>query len=127
MQGSPSGALAFPKENRLTAAYLTVALFALFVGVVTGFLQALEHAGINLYPKLTPLIQSYYHGLSLHGVMNVLVWTTFFISGFLTLATVHALETPLQSMAVGWAAFGLMIAGLAVTAIPLLGNQATVL
>jgi cytochrome c oxidase subunit I len=63
----------------------------------------------------------------LHGVMNVLVWTTFFISGFLMFATVHALETPLQSMVLGWAAFGGMSAGLAVTAIPLLGNQATVL
>jgi cytochrome c oxidase subunit 1 len=127
MQSPPSAALAFTAENRLTAAYLIVALIALFVGVVTGFLQALEHAGINLYPMVSPLIQSYYHGLSLHGVMNVLVWTTFFISGFLTLATVHALKTPLQSMALGWAAFGLMIAGLVVTAIPLLDNQATVL
>jgi cytochrome c oxidase subunit I len=127
MPSPPSTALALTKENRLTAAYLIVALIALFVGVVTGFLQALEHAGINLYPKVTPLIQSYYHGLSLHGVMNVLVWTTFFISGFLTFATVHALNTPLQSMALGWAAFGLMIVGLVVTAIPLLGNQATVL
>jgi cytochrome c oxidase subunit 1 len=127
MHGPPSIALAFTKENQLTAAYLIVALIALFVGVVTGFLQALEHAGINLYPKVTPLIQSYYHGLSLHGVMNVLVWTTFFISGFLTLATVHALKTPLQSTALGWAAFGLMTAGLVVTAVPLLGNQATVL
>jgi cytochrome c oxidase subunit I len=127
MQSPPSTAPAFTHENRLTAAYLIIALFALFVGVVTGFLQALEHAGINLYPKVTPLIQSYYHGLSLHGVMNVLVWTTFFISGFLTLATVHALKTPLQSTALGWAAFGLMTAGLVVTAVPLLGNQATVL
>jgi cytochrome c oxidase subunit 1 len=127
MQSPPSAALAFTAENRLTAAYLIVALIALFVGVVTGFLQALEHAGINLYPKVAPLIQSYYHGLSLHGVMNVLVWTTFFISGFLTFATVYALKTPLQSIALGWAAFALMTAGLVVTAIPLLGNQATVL
>jgi cytochrome c oxidase subunit I len=127
MQSPPSTAPAYIRENRLTAAYLTVALFALFVGVVTGFLQAIEHAGIDLYPQVTPLIQSYYHGLSLHGVMNVLVWTTFFISGFLTLATVHALETPLQSIALGWAAFGLMTAGLVVTAVPLLGNQVTVL
>jgi cytochrome c oxidase subunit I len=127
MPSAPSTALAFTAENRLTSAYLIVALIALFVGVVTGFLQALEHAGINLYPKVAPLIQSYYHGLSLHGVMNVLVWTTFFISGFLTLATVHALKTPLQSMAIGWAAFGLMTLGLVIAAFPLLGNQATVL
>jgi cytochrome c oxidase subunit I len=127
MPSAPSTALAFTAENRLTSAYLIVALIALFVGVVTGFLQALEHAGINLYPKVAPLIQSYYHGLSLHGVMNVLVWTTFFIGGFLTLATVHALKTPLQSMAIGWAAFGLMTLGLVIAAFPLLGNQATVL
>src|SRR5262245_60942778 len=127
MQSPPSTALDFTKENRLTTAYLIIALIALFVGVVTGFLQALEHAGINLYPKVAPLIQSYYHGLSLHGVMNVLVWMTFFISGFLTFVTVHALETPLQSVALGWAAFGLMTLGLVIAAIPLLDNQATVL
>jgi cytochrome c oxidase subunit 1 len=55
------------------------------------------------------------------------VWTTFFISDFLTLATVHALNTPLQSMALGWAAFGLMGLGLVITAFPLLGDQASVL
>lgn len=127
MKSPPSAVLAFPTEHRLIVAYLTVALIALFVGVVTGFFQALEHAGINLYPKVSPLIQSYYHGLSLHGVMNVLVWTTFFISGFLIFVTVHALKTPLQSRALGWGAFGLMTVGLVVTAIPLLGNHATVL
>jgi cytochrome c oxidase subunit 1 len=117
----------FAAEHRLTAAYLLVALSALFIGVVTGFLQALEHAGLDLYPKVAPVVRSYYHGLSLHGVMNVLVWTTFFISGFLTFATVHALHTPLQSRALGWAAFAVMAAGLLMAALPLLGNQATVL
>jgi hypothetical protein len=37
MPSSPSAALALTAENRLTAAYLIVALIALFVGVVTGF------------------------------------------------------------------------------------------
>src|SRR4029078_6950804 len=59
-------------EARLTSAYLVVALVALFGGVVTGLLQALEHAGIDLYPAVAPLIKSYYHGLSIHGVLNVL-------------------------------------------------------
>src|SRR5215813_11714669 len=75
--GNPS---AFGPEQRLTGAYLAIALLALFVGVVTGLFQALSHAGINLYPQLTPVVASYYQGLTLHGVMNALVWTTFFIS-----------------------------------------------
>jgi cytochrome c oxidase subunit 1 len=113
--------------NRLTAAYLTVALVALLGGVVTGGLQALEHAGINLYPWVTPLIKSYYHGLTLHGVLNVLVWTTFFICGFLPFITVRALATPLASLRLGWATFWLMTAGLLLAAIPLVGNAATVM
>jgi len=104
-----------------------VALLALLGGVGTGFFQALEHAGVDLYPRLHPLVRSYYHGLSLHGVLNVLVWTTFFISGFLPWITVRALGTPLRSPSLGWATFWLMTAGLLLAAIPLLGNAATVL
>ncbi len=114
-------------ENRLTSAYLAVALVALFGGVVTGLFQALEHAGINLYPWLTPVIQSYYHGLSLHGVLNVLVYTTFFICGFLQFVTSRALGMPLASRPLAWATFWLMTGGLILAAIPLVGNAATVL
>lgn len=110
-----------------TAAYLLVAHLALFGGAVTGLLQALEHAGLNLYPWVTPLIRSYYHGLTLHGVLNVLVWTTFFIAGFLPFITVRALATPLASSGLGWATFGLMTAGLGLAAVPLVGDAATVM
>jgi len=113
-------------ENRLTAAYLTVALVALFGGVVTGLLQALEHAGLN-FPPLTPVIQSYYHSLSLHGVLNVLVFTTFFICGFLQFITARALGIPLASPRLAWFTFWLMAGGLVLAAIPLVGNAATVL
>ena len=114
-------------EDRLTAAYLVVALVALFGGVVLGLFQALEHAGVDLYPRLLPVIKSYYHGLSLHGVLNVLVFTTFFISGFLQFITARALNTPLWSRSLAWATFWVMTGGLVLAAIPLLGNAATVL
>ena len=127
MMSGQTAAEEFRSENRLTAAYLIVAHVALFIGVVLGLFQALEYAGINLYPLVSPLIQSYYHGLSLHGVLNVLVWTTFFISGFLTFVTVRALGTPLQGKVLGWTAFAVMVAGLVITAVPLIGNQATVM
>ena len=57
-------------------------------------------------------------------MLNVLVWTTFFICGFLPFVTVRALDVPLVSMALGWAAFWLMTAGLLLAAVPLLGNAA---
>jgi cytochrome c oxidase subunit I len=113
--------------GRLTAAYLAVALLALLGGVLTGLAQALEHAGIDVYPALAPAVQSYYHGLSLHGVLNVLVWTTFFICGFLPFITVEALGRPLASPALGWATFWLMTGGLLLAAVPLVGNAATVM
>lgn len=114
-------------EARLTSAYLIVALVALFGGVVTGLLQALEHTGIDLYPAVAPLIKSYYHGLSIHGVLNVLVFTTFFIMGFLIFITTRAFDTPLAHRGLGWAAFWIMTAGLVLAAVPLVGNAATVL
>jgi cytochrome c oxidase subunit 1 len=114
-------------ESRLTAAYMIVALVSLFGGVATGVFQALEYAGIDLYPRLPPVIQSYYHGLSIHGVLNVLVWTTFFISGFLQFITARSLATPLASLPLGWVTFWLMTGGLVLAAIPLIGNAATVL
>ncbi len=114
-------------EDRLTAAYLVVALVSLFGGVVLGFFQALEHAGVDLYPRLLPVIKSYYHGLSLHGVLNVLVFTTFFIAGFLQFIMARALNTPLWSRPLAWATFWMMTGGLVLAAIPLVGNAATVL
>jgi cytochrome c oxidase subunit 1 len=113
--------------GRLTAAYLTVALLALLGGVLTGLAQGLEHAGINVYPALAPVVQSYYHGLSLHGVLNVLVWTTFFICGFLPFIAVEAFGTPLAAPRLGWLTFWLMTGGLLLAAIPLVGNAATVM
>jgi cytochrome c oxidase subunit 1 len=114
-------------EDRLTAAYLVVALVSLFVGVLLGLFQALEHAGINLYPWLLPVIKSYYQGLSLHGVLNILVFTTFFISGFLQFITARSLRMPLWNRGLAWATFWLMTGGLILAAVPLLGNAATVL
>jgi len=115
-----------PPENRLTAAFLVVALVALFGGSVTGLLQGLGLNGVELPPHPT-FIKSYYHSVSIHGVLNVLVWTTFFIAGFLTFITVRALGTPLASLALGWGTFWLMTGGLVLAAIPLVGNAATVM
>ena len=114
-------------EKRFIWWHLVVAIIALAVGSLFGPLQALEHAGLNLYPYLRPLIKSYYQGLTIHGVLNALVWTTFFITGFLTLTVVHGLRRPLRYPRLNAAGFWLMVVGLVVTAVPILLNEASVL
>ena len=113
--------------KRLVGAHVLVGVIALTLGTVFGPLQALEHMGINLYPALQPLLQSYYQGLTLHGILNALVWTTFFITGFLTLVVVRTLEQPLRYPRLSWLGFWAMVVGLVMAAVPLLLNQASVL
>ena len=114
-------------EERLAAANVVVALVALFGGVVTGLFQALEYAGVEIYPTLAPVIHSHYHSVTMHGVLNVLVFTTFFICGFLPFIFSRSLQAPLASPRLGWVTFWLMVAGLVLAAIPLVGNAATVM
>jgi cytochrome c oxidase subunit I len=113
--------------HRLTGAYITVALVALAIGNIPGLYQALDHAGIDLYDYTPPFLTSYYQGLTIHGVMNVLVWTTFFISGFLSFVVVYALGRRLSNMQIAWGGFWLMTAGLIIATIPILLDEATVL
>ncbi len=113
-------------EKRLTGAHLLVANVALLGGIVTGLLQGLEHAGFE-FPASEYLLRSYYHSVSMHGVLNVLVWTTFFIAGFLPFISARAYAIPLVSARLGWVTFWVMLAGLVIAAVPLAGNAATVM
>ena len=114
--------------NRLTGWNVGIAIGALSLGAWIGVLQGLEHVGLDLYGTLAlPGIKTYYQGLSLHGVLNALVWTTFFICGFLTYATVKSLDRPLRYAWVNWVGLIVMAVGLLMSAFALLTNQATVL
>lgn len=123
----PVGEPTFTFEEKLTRWHLGIALAALFIGSWFGPLQALEHAGLNLYKFLAPGVKTYYQGLTLHGVLNALVWTTFFITGFLTFTTVHSLKENLRYPWVNTLGLVMMVVGLGMTALPLLRNEATVL
>jgi cytochrome c oxidase subunit 1 len=114
--------------NKLTAWHIGIAMAALAIGGLFGPLQKLEHIGVDLYRPLRAIgIRSYYQGLSLHGVLNALVWTTFFITGFLTYTTVVGLKRDLKNPKISIAALIVMVLGLLITAFPLLTNQASVL
>ena len=84
-------------EKKFVGSHLLVAILALAVGSLFGPLQSFEHAGWDFYPYLKPLIKSYYQGLTVHGVLNALVWTTFFIMGFLTFNVTFGLKRALRN------------------------------
>ncbi|HEY5684558.1 MAG TPA: b(o/a)3-type cytochrome-c oxidase subunit 1 [Acidimicrobiia bacterium] len=115
------------EEKRFVGWHLLVATIALFIGSLMGPLQAFEFSGLDLYQYLEPVLKSYYQGLTLHGVLNALVWTTFFIVGFTNLTTIKGLGRPLSHPRLNWAGYWTMLVGLVMTAVPLLLDQATVL
>lgn len=118
----------FARENKIAGWSLAIALAALFIGGSMGPLQKLEHVGIDLYRPLRGVgLTSYYQGLTIHGVLNALVWTTFFIVGFFTYIYVRSLKRNLTHPQVNAAANVIMIVGLLVAAVPILLNLATVL
>jgi len=113
-------------ERKLSLAFIAVGFAHLLVGVLLGLLQGLEHAGIDLYAYV-PLIRHYYQGLSIHGVFNVLVFTTCFIGGFLMFVVGRGLERPLETAGLAWATFWLMAVGIVMVDYTLFTNQASVL
>ncbi|MFV9506077.1 MAG: cbb3-type cytochrome c oxidase subunit I [Oscillochloridaceae bacterium umkhey_bin13] len=118
----------FSTEKRVAGANILVAFIALALGGLMGVLQVLQYNGIDLYRPIRAILPGgYYQGLTLHGVLNVLVFTTFYIIGFLTFVTAKALDKPLVNKGLAWFTFWLMLAGLIMAAIPILMNNATVL
>ncbi|MCL4545575.1 MAG: cbb3-type cytochrome c oxidase subunit I [Chloroflexi bacterium] len=118
--------------RRLIGGHLTVAFVALALGGLFGLFQALNYAGISLYQVVNaaipnPLQVSYYEGLTVHGVLLALVFTTFFICGFLTYVTARSLGMTELSRRVQWASWSVMLVGLVLAAVAILSNTASVL
>lgn len=124
---APAWLEAVRREYGLIRGYVYTALAALVVGVLLGPLQALDKVDFNPYPFLKPLIYTYYQGLTLHGVMLALVWTTFFITGFMAFVVMHDFERPLFSRRLNQVTLGVMWLGLALVTYTVLTNKATVL
>jgi len=114
--------------KRFIGWHLIVAIAALSIGSLFGPMQALEHGGMDLYPLLKPLmLGDYFKDLTLHGVLNALIWTTFFITGFLTLAVQHGLRRPLRYPKLNAVGFWMMVVGLVTAAVPIVLGFASVL
>lgn len=123
---SKPDAYAGAPEKKLTLYMLMLGLVALLIGTLFGPLQAYNYAGIDLYPYLKPLIQNYYQGLSLHGVLNAIVFTQLF--GQAVMLYLPSRELGLRpNMTIAWVSWWMALVGLLITALPLLSNAASVL
>ncbi|WP_124728634.1 b(o/a)3-type cytochrome-c oxidase subunit 1 [Staphylospora marina] len=113
-----------PNDARLILAHMVVAFLALFLGAIAGLLQGLVRGGVV---DLLPV--TYYQLLTAHGVLMALVFTTFFIIGFLYSGLARTCGGLLSDFArrLGWIGFWLMTAGTVVATALILANEATVL
>jgi cytochrome c oxidase subunit 1 len=120
----PGERFAFAKQDaNLILAYLGVSFVALLLGAIAGLLQALERGG---YIQLNP--QWYYLLLTLHGVALALIFTTFFIYGFLYSGVIRTLGRfrPAERNT-AWTGFFMMVGGTAMALATMANNNASVL
>ncbi|CAH0121329.1 Cytochrome c oxidase subunit 1 [Paenibacillus sp. CECT 9249] len=114
-----------PRDGSLVLAHILFAFGALLAGGIAGMLQGLVRgAGLTL-----PAGIGYYQLLTAHGVLMALVFTTFFIIGFLYSGISATLGGSLVPLArrLGWSGFVLMSLGTVVGVICILLNKASVL
>ena len=104
---------------------LYLVFIALAVGGWMGLGQALERVGVSM--ETFAGLESYYQGLSIHGVMLALVFTFAFANSLLSLLTIRGFERPLASTMLAQGSFWFMAAGTGLGTVVLLMNQATVL
>ncbi|TBL81777.1 b(o/a)3-type cytochrome-c oxidase subunit 1 [Paenibacillus thalictri] len=113
------------RDSALILAHILFAFFALFLGGVAGLLQGLVRGGQITLPAGI----GYYQLLTAHGVLMALVFTTYFIIGFLYSGVAKSLGGQLLPVArsLGWIGYALMTVGVAVGTVMILLNKATVL
>lgn len=96
----------------------------LFLGVYHGLLQVLYRAGYIQAAKFLGI--EYYQGLTLHGVINAIVLTTFFAVAFGNALVVYYLKKQI-SITWTWISFGTMMVGTLMAAWAMLAGKASVL
>jgi cytochrome c oxidase subunit I len=113
------------KDSNLILAHIGFSFIAIFLGALAGLLQVMQRSGwIQLPNWLT-----YYQLLTAHGVLLALVFTTFFIVGYLYSGVARTLDGKLTPAAriLGWIGFYLMAVGTVMATITILMNESTVL
>lgn len=113
-----------PALRKVTFWFLATGLIAMFVGFLLGPPQALNYAGIDVYDWLP--LNSYYQGLTLHGVLLGLVFTSYFICALLIYLPARELGlTP--NMTVAWVAFWTITIGTVMAGVAMVADTSNVL
>ncbi|MCX7651280.1 MAG: cbb3-type cytochrome c oxidase subunit I [Bacteroidia bacterium] len=103
---------------------VTLPIILVVLGIYHGFMQTLYRAGVIQSSSFAGL--NYYQGLTLHGVINAVVLTTFFGVAFGNAVMQFYLRRPL----IGWVhatSTGMMVVGTLIAAVPMLLGLADVL
>ena len=103
---------------------LIVPLLLLSLGIYHGLLQTLYRSGMISQTSFAAL--NYYQGLTLHGVINAIVLTTFFAVAFGNACFRYYLDKPLKELW-AWVSTALMIIGTLMAAWAMLTGNASVL
>lgn len=112
------------RDASLSLSFLTVSFVSLLIGAIAGLLQTFVRSGAFELPFSI----GYYQLLTAHGVLLALIFTTFFILGFLyagiskTMGTLY--DVPRRT---GWLGFVMMTFGTILATVFILLNKATVL
>src|SRR6201997_4213136 len=97
-----------PCLKRMILIEIIFPMVLLILGIYHGLMQVLYRAGMIHRSSFLGL--DYFQGLTLHGVVNAIVFTTFFAVAFGYAVVRYYLNRPLN-MKVAWVSFSLMIVG----------------
>lgn len=113
------------QDRRLILAHLGFSFIAFLIGVIAGLVQALQRTGFITLPSNI----GYYQLLTAHGVSLALIFTTFFIIGFLYSGLAKTLGGKLLPSAnrIAWIGFYMMVIGTLLGLYVIITNDATVL
>lgn len=115
----------FSKSSKnLNSILLIIPMVLLFIGVYGGLMQTLFRAGII---QSDPFVGGdYYKGLTFHGVLNAIVFTTFFAVALGNAIIPYSLRKQLNSK-IAWTSGIMMLGGSVLAAVYILIGEATVL
>ncbi|MED4015581.1 cbb3-type cytochrome c oxidase subunit I [Sutcliffiella cohnii] len=113
-----------PQDANISKAYLLVGFIALLLGGVMGVIQGLNRAGVLELPTWL----NYYQILTAHGLLLVVVMSSFITIGYFYAGFSHTLGGLLPKVRkMAWIGFGLKIFGFVLVVIPVLMNEASVM
>ncbi|SHG22036.1 cbb3-type cytochrome c oxidase subunit I [Ornithinibacillus halophilus] len=113
-----------PLDAKITKSYFIVTFLALLIGGYLGLIQGLNRAGVFELPSWL----DYYQVLTAHGLLLVLVFSSFFTIGYFYAAmsnTLGGLLPKVRKMV--WIGFSMKIVGFVIAVIPLIMGDANVM